>query len=533
MTARLYLSGILRNERFRWTCALLALVSLLFPGYWTALRHPVAGTYHDDGIYVITAKALATGQGYNIISLPRPQPQTKYPPFYPWLLSLIWRCFPTFPTNLPAMVTLSFASLLAWLGAVYLLGREEKLSRAVLLFVVGIIAASTWVFGLGTMALSDTTFAALCTGSITLLRIEQNRTERSLRLLSAAAVLAALACLTRSAGLALPAAAIAWFFYKRQHQKALLFAGIVLVLMGPWIWYGITHSAHSEFAEAYYSSQSYKANSAVSFFSMPQKVAIACLNLLNFAFNSAHLLNLTGEPSPFIFAADLAIAVGFAIGVFRRFDLLVIFVFAYLGLLMLVCGGLGPRYTVPVFPLMLLIACRAVPAPRPVARVALSLFALLLLGHSVAVFYSARGRVAHGRKAWASRGDQDSEELFRMARWIEKNTDTKAILSANIDPFFYLYTGRQGIRSFNPDFYEMFYSPRAADRKPIGTPAHFCEELRVHNADYIVLTADKDYMEAPYLHSMVHRIASEEPSYLRLVYQGKTDDYQIYSVNRR
>jgi hypothetical protein len=49
------------------------------------------GTYHDDGIYVTTAKAIATGQGYRIVSLPFEPSETKYPPLHPFLLSVIWR----------------------------------------------------------------------------------------------------------------------------------------------------------------------------------------------------------------------------------------------------------------------------------------------------------------------------------------------------------------------------------------------------------------------------------------------------------
>src|SRR5437867_3443068 len=57
--------------------------------YSTTLNPERFGGYHDDGIYVTTAKALATGQGYRIVSLPYEPAQTKYPPFYPFLLSLI------------------------------------------------------------------------------------------------------------------------------------------------------------------------------------------------------------------------------------------------------------------------------------------------------------------------------------------------------------------------------------------------------------------------------------------------------------
>lgn len=43
--------------------ALSALTFFLAPG--------IVGLFHDDGIYVVVAKAINEGKGYRIISLPR------------------------------------------------------------------------------------------------------------------------------------------------------------------------------------------------------------------------------------------------------------------------------------------------------------------------------------------------------------------------------------------------------------------------------------------------------------------------------
>ena len=110
-----------------WLAAGLLSVALgsLAVWFW-AHAHPARfGSYHDDGIYVVTAKALATGQGYRIISLPDAPAQTKYPPFYPWLLSLVWRARPDFPENLRPMMGLSALAAVLFLGFsyAYLVGR--------------------------------------------------------------------------------------------------------------------------------------------------------------------------------------------------------------------------------------------------------------------------------------------------------------------------------------------------------------------------------------------------------------------------
>src|SRR5262249_60220296 len=82
--------------------------------YLTIVNADRFGGFHDDGIYVTTAKALASGNGYRIISLPGEPAETKYPPLYPFLLSLVWRAKPNFPQNLWPMICLSVAPTLGF-----------------------------------------------------------------------------------------------------------------------------------------------------------------------------------------------------------------------------------------------------------------------------------------------------------------------------------------------------------------------------------------------------------------------------------
>ena len=56
--------------------------------YALAWLSPAIGLYHDDAVYLVTAKAIAAGHGYTIESLPHPIPQTKYPPLFPAVLAL-------------------------------------------------------------------------------------------------------------------------------------------------------------------------------------------------------------------------------------------------------------------------------------------------------------------------------------------------------------------------------------------------------------------------------------------------------------
>src|SRR5215831_10274036 len=112
--------------------------------YLSAITLRSFGFYHDDGIYVVTAKALATGRGYRIISLPWEPAETKYPPLYAFTISLVWRLKPSFPGNLPWMMSLSALAsvaslLLMWL---YLTSRGYASSWQSLLIVT--LVAFNW-----------------------------------------------------------------------------------------------------------------------------------------------------------------------------------------------------------------------------------------------------------------------------------------------------------------------------------------------------------------------------------------------------
>src|SRR5258706_9244130 len=108
-------STVSKSSKSNLTVLFLA-ISLMAAGllYFAVMTPTRFGAYHDDGVYVTTAKSLATGDGYRIISLPYEPAQTKYPPFYPFLLSLIWSVYPAFPQNLTWMMLLSVIATLSF-----------------------------------------------------------------------------------------------------------------------------------------------------------------------------------------------------------------------------------------------------------------------------------------------------------------------------------------------------------------------------------------------------------------------------------
>ncbi len=95
----------------RWVLAVLGLALLLVPSGYFAWRYramPHLGSYHDDAVYWITAQSLAAGHGYRIGHLAENPAETKYPPLYPMLLSLVWRVAGQFPGNLSLVMAVQW-----------------------------------------------------------------------------------------------------------------------------------------------------------------------------------------------------------------------------------------------------------------------------------------------------------------------------------------------------------------------------------------------------------------------------------------
>jgi hypothetical protein len=148
---------------------LLALIFALltaFLSYSISVRE-VVGSYHDDALYLASAKSLAEGRGYKIISLPSEPAQTKYPFLYPAILSVLWKIKPSFPDNIWLFQGFSLfcLSLAVGLSYLYLASREEISAHA--RYLSTIICSTSYLFLFhGGVVLSDALFCLLFVASI-------------------------------------------------------------------------------------------------------------------------------------------------------------------------------------------------------------------------------------------------------------------------------------------------------------------------------------------------------------------------------
>jgi hypothetical protein len=131
------------------------------------LRPHTVGIWGDDTTYLIVAKALASGQGYHLISWPSTPPFTKYPPLFPLLLSLFWRLESNFPAVVLWAKLLNVTLSLLALNTLYLLARRTfafpRSLAAMLCLFVG--SNATWL-AVNLEVMSEPLYTALALGAL-------------------------------------------------------------------------------------------------------------------------------------------------------------------------------------------------------------------------------------------------------------------------------------------------------------------------------------------------------------------------------
>ena len=170
---------------------------------------PGFGKLHDDGLFFVSAKSLATGHGLRILSLPEQPAQTKYPSLYPLYLSIVWRINPHFPENLTLAAWFSWGILalclslvwLFWRGEGWSAGRKERWSEPRIWILVGLLAMNPYIILFGCNLFSEIFF--LCWLLAVLIVGNRSLRGEGIALAALAGMLAGCAYLSRTAGIAL------------------------------------------------------------------------------------------------------------------------------------------------------------------------------------------------------------------------------------------------------------------------------------------------------------------------------------------
>lgn len=496
---------------------LLLALAALAPFYATALLTPAVGIYHDDSLYINTARALAEGRGYWIESTPVPLPQTKYPALFPALLALVWKMAPDFPANLVWFKAVPLLAALLWFGLSFVLIRRESGSVWLATTAVIVTAACPQVIFLSTAVLSETLFATLTTGCL-MLWLQHARTGNRGALLGAA-VLAAAAYHTRTIGFCLILAGLVALLRQRKFRDAVVFGLVCAALASPWLlWQTLNRSSPDPYLSQH---NYYNAYNIVVSFSWAEKLRIALTNLAFLPFSVSPLFYLSWGGVLGLIAAPFAIRAlwqkEFAAPV--RWLLLL----SYGVILLWVWPPL--RFLVPLLPLLVWSTWAGLPARL---RLAFLVGCGLLAAEGWWVDRQFSTIASHSG-IWCPIPTPDTEWSAFAAQldWIRKNTPPEAIIQANLDPTVYLFTGRRAIRGSHGNASLSWYLD---SEQPLGTAAEFRANLLRNQITYILDTPSTRFLETKFLTRLIEENLKSGALPLTLETQSPDGKFRIYRL---
>ena len=428
------------------------------------------GVVYDDGMYVMLAKSLATGQGYRWLNIPGAPPATHFPPGYPALLSLLWRVFPVFPANVIAFKALN-ALLLALAGAGLALFAHRRLGfsplAAAIVACIGCCAIPTLV--LSTLVMSEMLFLCML---FPLLSFADHVTDSEPPLWQPVVLglLVGALVLVRTHGIALAGGVGLVLLVRRRWRPLMAYAAAFAAVAAPWqIW----QSHHQGFVPAPLRGtyESYGGWLMRGFAS--DGLALAGRTLSHTSYELfANVAVMAGAGMPMLVRAVAAVGalLLFGVGLARlwaRSRVTFFFLCAYLTIV-LFWPFTPARFVWGIWPLLTLVVALGVATvwdwrPRAVAwrttRVAgIAVAASIICGYST---YTARGYRGHW---WSSIPRHVGQASRPLVRWTLQHTRPSDIVASNTEPLVYLYTGRRSIpiTSFSVD--EYFAPPSVASR---------------------------------------------------------------------
>ncbi|MCW5963324.1 MAG: hypothetical protein KIT83_04735 [Bryobacterales bacterium] len=494
---------------------MLAISVLAYP-YAVSLSTPAVGLYHDDGIYLITAKAIASGDGYRLMNLPGEPAQTKYPPMFAFVLALVLRVTPEFPANTFWLKVVPLFFALIWLYLSYHLLRAMGLASVIAAACVFAVASSPAIIFLSTSLLSETLFAALAMGTILFLERTHKNDSFNWTSVAIAAGLAVAVVNTRMIGLSLIVAIPLWLWLCQRKKWAVWFSVLAGVLVTPWIWWVATHRGVGYYTVAPYTNwHIFSPNVAPTLY---QKFQVVLGNMLMSGNSASMLWRAPDAAVPFmalLFGGVLAVGGLICI---RQRSLLSCFVLTYVGIA--ICWVWPPyRFLAVILPVLLWIALQVLPAKILTSGARGVAFGIVLLSVPMLTesYRSAYHASQHGVFSFGMVEAEPWSDVQNVTEWVRNNTPPSCLIVANLDPLYHLYTGRKALRGFEANPFGLFYA------SPLATPPTGIrwqtDLVAPENQPLVVVRSpDPNFAESPHVDAEIEaRIRSGQ---LHLVYES-------------
>jgi hypothetical protein len=512
-------------------------LSILVGLYVLALLAPAAGLYHDDAIYVVTAKAMAEGQGYRVISLPGEIAQTKYPFVFPIMLSVLWKLYPDFPANVTVLKLVPFGASIAWLFLVFALLKRESGRTHLALILAILTALSPWVLFFSSALLTETLFAALTWAA--LLSWHRYEALRREPWLIVAALLSGAAFMTRTVGLSLILAGVLILVWRRELAATTRFVAYCLLAAAPWLMWLVLKADTAAGDTAYYTAANYGAWNLLAGFTWAEKFQIFGWNVVQFLAAIPILLGvLSGTLRVLLLPLGTLMLLGLGLRFRQRVRVTDLFAATYVGIVLLWAWP-PTRFWLPVYPLLLLYAwegLRRALRSRNMRwarhlRLSAALATILLVVASLAAFRTAR-LIIRTQTVCPEEGCTGSWWQYQWAfDWLRSNTPPDAVLTGNLDPTLYLYTGRKAARPFTVNPYLLNYSFEEG-REPLGSADVVASRIVAMGADYLIYTPSPTFGEDQHLGELIATLETRSPDGLQQVAEVPGSEFRIFRINR-
>jgi hypothetical protein len=424
---------------------------------WWASRPYAVGVFHDDGVYVILAKSIATGQGFRFLHLPGAPAATHYPPGYPLLLAAVWRVMPSFPENVSAFLFVNALLLGATaLGVARFAERVLGWPRAGAVMAAIAATLSTPLLMLSGLVLSEPLFiAALFPAALLAERLVRDSTERGGNETRDALVLGfclGLIGLVRTHGLALAVGVIIVLALRRRWRAMVLCGAAVAATLAPWqLWLAWHTQQFSETLSGSYGpygswlAQGVRGN-PLGF--LPRTMLI---NAREIGALFADHFSLSDHATPRLVSAVLATA-AIVIGAWRLSKRAPVFVaFAVVYTLVLLAWPYTPwRFVFTVWPVVVLCVGATIDLALRAPRESRAGVTALRVTGALALLVVCAGAVweegrAYATRSWTRSAAQATAQIAPIVRWVNRETKVDDVVAVDGEQLVYLFTNRHAV----------------------------------------------------------------------------------------
>jgi hypothetical protein len=121
------------------------------------------------------------------------------------------------------------------------------------------------------------------------------------------------------------------------------------------------------------------------------------------------------------------------------------------------------------------------------------------------------------------------QEFSIAMNMVSDATPHSAIILSNLDPTVYLYTGREAIRGFQSNPYQLIYA--SVPTHPLGDSSQLIRTICTSGVTHLLLTPDGGFAETPHLRALVEQLRLSNPRALKDTFD-RSGGYRLIPVHR-